>query len=145
MPSSGKSPGPVLGIDPGRSKVGFALVEADGAVVSAGIVTIAELPARLAALLADFPAVAVLALGGGTNAGALAEQMAGLGRPIVVIDEFETTRRARELYFREHPPRGWRRLIPIGLQVPGRPVDDYAAILIAQRFLGRESGREPQR
>ena len=46
--------------------------------------------------------------------------------------------RARELYFREHPPRGWRRLVPTGLQLPPVPVDDYAAILIARRFLARD-------
>jgi hypothetical protein len=29
-------------------------------------------------------------------------------------------------------------LIPLGLQMPSRPIDDYAAILIARRFLARE-------
>ncbi len=42
----------------------------------------------------------------------------GLGLPIHFVDEYETSRAARELYFADHPPRGWRRLIPIGLQLP---------------------------
>ena len=64
-----------------------------------------------------------------------------LGLPIHFVDEYETSRAARELYFAEHPPRGWRRLVPIGLQLPPRPIDDYAAILIARRFLARGAAR----
>jgi RNase H-fold protein (predicted Holliday junction resolvase) len=134
----------ILGIDPGRAKAGFAVIGGDGAVLAAGIVAVGELRGRLAGVLSEHPGVTALALGGGTNAAVLARGLAGLGPPVVLVDEFETTRRARELYFRDHPPRGWRRLVPLGLQVPPRPVDDYAAILIARRFLDRESGRDPQ-
>ena len=84
--------------------------------------------------------VEALALGRGTNARALAAELGDLGVPIHLVDEYETTRRARELYFAEHPPRGWRRLIPLGLQLPPGPIDDYAAILIARRFLARGRG-----
>jgi RNase H-fold protein (predicted Holliday junction resolvase) len=131
----------VLAVDPGRSKAGFALVAADGSVIESGIVAVGELPERLAALLAAHR-VNTLALGRGTNAAGLAAQLRGLGPRLTLVDEFETSRRARELYFSEHPPRGWRRLVPAGLQLPPRPVDDYAAILIARRFLARENGRE---
>ena len=134
--------GGILGVDPGSAKAGFALLDPNGAVVAAGVVPVAELLERLAPVLAEHPVEAV-ALGRGTNAGALSASLANLGVPIHLVDEFETTRRARELYFAEHPPQGWRRLIPLGLQLPPRPVDDYAAILIARRFLARKSGRQP--
>lgn len=138
------TPGCVLGVDPGRFKAGYALVAADGSVLGAGVAPLAELPAVLRPLLCD-RAVTAVALGTGTNARALLERLKELGPPVALVDEFETTRRARELYFAEHPPRGWRRLLPAGLQVPPRPVDDYAAILIARRFLAREGGRQSQR
>jgi hypothetical protein len=51
-----------------------------------------------------------------------------------VVDETDTSYRARALYFADHPPRGWRRLVPLGLQLPPRPIDDYAALLIARRY-----------
>jgi hypothetical protein len=63
--------------------------------------------------------------------------------PIHLVDEYETSRQARGLYFAEHPPAGWRRLIPLGLQLPARPIDDYAAILIARRFLARGVKAQP--
>jgi RNase H-fold protein (predicted Holliday junction resolvase) len=131
--------GAVLGVDPGSDKAGFALLDAAGAVIEAGVAPVAALRDRLRALLAD-RRVEALALGRGTNAAALATQLRDLGVPIHMVDERETSRRARELYFKEHPPRGWRRLIPVGLQLPPRPVDDYAAILIARRFLTGAAG-----
>ena len=79
-----------------------------------------------------------MALGRGTNAAALEAGLRSFGVPVHLVDEYETSRRARELYFRDHPPRGWRRLVPTGLQLPPVPVDDYAAILIARRYLARD-------
>ncbi len=128
--------GLVLGIDPGSAKAGYALVDAAGAVLASGIVPVDELPPAIEVLLASF-SVGVLAVGAGTSARSVAAQLINFGIPIEVVDEFETSRRARELYFSEHPPRGWRRLVPVGMLLPPRPIDDYAAILIARRFLTR--------
>ncbi|HVA32978.1 MAG TPA: hypothetical protein VNG31_02445 [Candidatus Baltobacteraceae bacterium] len=124
----------VLGVDPGSAKAGYALVDDRGRMLEGGVVAISELPSRLADLAAAHP-VEALALGQGTRAAAVALALAPLGLPIHYVDEFETSRRARDLYFADHPPRGWRRLIPVGLQLPPRAVDDYAALLIARRFL----------
>jgi RNase H-fold protein (predicted Holliday junction resolvase) len=134
--------GGVLGIDPGRAKAGYALLDPAGAVVSAGIEPIERLPARLLELLGR-NRVAAVALGCGTNAAAIKARLEPLGLPIHWVDEYETSRRARRLYFAEHPPRGWRRLVPLGMQLPARPIDDYAAILIARRFLARGVEAEP--
>ena len=131
----------VLGVDPGRSKAGYALLDDSGAVVAAGIEDVAGLDARLRDLIAERP-VRAIALGRGTNVRAIRAALEGLGPPIHLVDERETTRLARTLYFSDHHPRGWRRLIPLGLQVPARPIDDYAAILIGRRFLAR--GRKPE-
>ncbi|MCS7301351.1 MAG: hypothetical protein NZ556_07345 [Fimbriimonadales bacterium] len=46
------------------------------------------------------------------------------------VAERNTTLQARELYFRYHPPRGWRRLLPKGMRIPPEPYDDYAALAI---------------
>lgn len=131
----------VLGIDPGTRKVGFALIEDAGSpALARGIEPLDSLLTRLAPLLAQHP-VAAVALGSGTNMGRLAGMLGSLGVPVHVIDETNTTYGARALYFAEHPPRGWRRLLPLGLQLPPGPIDDYAAMLIARRYITR--GAEP--
>jgi RNase H-fold protein (predicted Holliday junction resolvase) len=129
----------VLGIDPGTRKVGFAVVaDAASPAIARGIEPIETLLERLTPLLADHP-IAAVALGSGTNVARLAAMLAALQVPVHVIDERDTTYRARALYFADHPPRGWRRLLPVGLQLPPRPIDDYAAMLIARRYIARRA------
>ena len=135
-------PGGIIGVDPGRSKAGYALLEPSGGVLAAGIEAIGDLPERLRAVAREW-SVSAIALGRGTNARPVEAALAPLGLPIHLVDEHETTRMARGLYFADHPPRGWRRLVPLGLQVPPRPIDDYAAILIGRRFLAMGAAPRP--
>jgi RNase H-fold protein (predicted Holliday junction resolvase) len=125
----------VLGVDPGTRKVGWALAaDEQSAAIALGIEPIETLMERLHPLLEAHPIRAV-ALGAGTNASALAQELQALRVPVHLIDERDTTYRARALYFADNPPRGWRRWIPLGLQLPPRPIDDYAALLIARRHI----------
>jgi RNase H-fold protein (predicted Holliday junction resolvase) len=125
----------VLGLDPGTRKCGYALVTALGAPpLTLGIAPVEALAERLRELLAVTP-VTVAAIGRGTNAEAIADLARQLGLNVELVDERETTLLARARFFRDHPPRGWRRLIPRGMLLPDRPIDDYAALLIAERYL----------
>jgi RNase H-fold protein (predicted Holliday junction resolvase) len=103
-----------------------------------GIVPTEELAERLADLAARLPLRAV-ALGGGTHTGAIAPLLGVLGLPVHVIDERETTLLARRRYFEVNPPKGWRKFVPRGMLLPPRPIDDFAALLIAERLLEREA------
>jgi len=124
-----------LGIDPGTRKCGLALVDRpDAAPVLLEIVPLEGLAPRLVALAAAYP-IAIAAIGRGTNAAQVVPLVTACGLPYVLVDERETTLRARVRYFVDHPPRGWRRLIPRGMLLPDRPIDDYAALLIAERHL----------
>ncbi len=134
----------VLGIDPGMRKAGYALLSQDGSVVERGIEPIDRLGARVASLLAAH-SVVTLAVGAGTNARRVAAELSPLGIPLQLVDERETTLRARRLYYAENPPRGWQRLLPLGLRFPPRPIDDYAAELIARRFLADAGGEKAPR
>jgi RNase H-fold protein (predicted Holliday junction resolvase) len=129
---------PILGIDPGTRKCGFAVVSApQSAPLELGIVPTPELAAKVRELASRYD-LRGIALGGGTHTAVVAEALMGIGLPMTVTDERETTLLARRRYFQIHPPRGWRRLIPIGMQLPPRPIDDFAALLIAERMLERE-------
>jgi RNase H-fold protein (predicted Holliday junction resolvase) len=132
------SAGAVIGVDPGRVKAGYAVLDSEGRRLDSGICAVDGLRDELARLVSLYAPLAI-ALGRGTNAKPVAQALGALGVPIHWVDEYETTRRARELFFADHPPSGWRRLIPLGLLTPGRPIDDYAAILIGRRYLSASS------
>ncbi len=125
----------VLGLDPGTRKCGYAVVTAvDAPPLTLGIVSIETLAERLAEVLAATP-VALAAIGRGTNAAVVADVVRALGLAVELVDERETSLLARARFFADHPPRGWRRIVPRGMLLPDRPIDDYAALLIAERFL----------
>lgn len=125
----------ILGLDPGTRKCGYALLEGVGAApIVLGIAPVAQLHSALAAVVAAHP-VDIVALGRGTNSAHVATILDDLGLPHALVDERETTLRARGRFFVDHPPRGWKRLVPRGMLLPDRPIDDYAALLIAERYL----------
>lgn len=131
----------VLGIDPGTHKAGFALVEDSGsqAPLVLGIEPLESLVDRIGTLCQQYE-IGAVALGRGTHAGTVAQMLERLRLPVHFVDEHETTLLARALYFADHPPRGWKRLVPLGMQLPPRPIDDYAAVLIARRYVGSLAG-----
>lgn len=127
---------PILVVDPGTRKSGYAVLADDGRALEQGVEPTTELLAVARAACARH-GVERLVLGRGTNAKPVAGRLEALGLPVSFVDEHETTIRARALYFADHPPRGWRRLVPRSFQLPPRPIDDYAAVLIGRRFLGK--------
>ncbi|MFZ9462320.1 MAG: resolvase, partial [Vulcanococcus sp.] len=62
----------------------------------------------------------------------------GLDRrlPVLLVPEAGTTLAARNRYWELEPARGWRRLLPRGLRLPPRDVDDVVAQLLLERHLG---------
>ena len=125
----------ILGIDPGTRNCGYAFVSAPRvAPVALGIAPTGELKEILADLVERYRPVRI-ALGGGTHAGEVGAILRELRLPIEIVDERATTLLARERYFAANPPKGWRRLIPRGMLLPPRPIDDFAAVLIAERAM----------
>jgi hypothetical protein len=99
-------------------------------------------PEALAALAGEWVAtyrIDRIVVGNRTSARDVMARLTGLGPPVVTVEEQGSTLRARARYFEEHPRRGWRRLLPLTLQVPPEPYDDYAAILLAEAYLAEIS------
>lgn len=129
--------GLILAIDPGRDKCGLAVVDGDAALFHHSVVPTVELGASVGALMTQFAPDRIL-LGNGTTWRKLrpvVEDAIGDSAALEVVNERHTTERAREEYWRRHPPRGLRRLVPRGLQVPPEPYDDFAAYVMALDYL----------
>lgn len=127
----------VVAVDPGLQKCGLAVLDGD-TVLARAVVTRDDLGAVIRSLKQKF-AIAEVVVGNRTGAEGVtaAVRLELPGVPVTLSDEAGTTLEARRLYFAEHPRRGWRRLVPVGLQVPPEPYDDYAAVVVARRRLGR--------
>jgi len=128
----------VLAVDPGRDKCGVAVVDAGGVVLARLIVPTTDVVASLEPLLQRHE-VSRLVIGSSSISRTLREELSA-ARPalaVAVVDETGSTLQARLLYWRANPRRGWRRLAPLSLQVPPEPIDDWAAVVLAGRYLQR--------
>jgi len=130
----------VLAIDPGTSKCGMALVRRTATnqieLLWRGVVPTEMVVPKLHEAYAVSPYHLII-IGGGTHSRpvvqSIREHLSSMA--ILVVDEKETTQQARERYWIHNRRRGWRRFLPSTLQVPPEPVDDFVALILAERVL----------
>ena len=134
----------VLAIDPGKDKCGVAwlcvekFTAADRvleSVIAREIVPRGEVVARIGEIAARYDNLEIV-IGHATMSRVLREEIeAVVSIEVHVIDETGSTLEARPLYWQANPPRGWRKWMPLSSQVPPEPIDDFAAIILAARFM----------
>ena len=130
----------VLAIDPGRDKCGIAVLSPQGDVLLHEIVPTGALETRVSELAAEYAPRIIM--GDGTTSAATKARIEAQVGAVTLVDEYRTTEAGRRLYWAENPPRGWRRLVPRGLLTPTVPVDDFAAVALARRFLAGTARRD---
>ncbi len=126
----------IIAIDPGREKCGVAVLTVNRRTLVQKTVSAGKLAAVLKALEIRYQ-ITVFALGSGTT-GKMTKKMLEEEFPsmkVVVVDEYRTTDEARKRYWQENPPKGLLRFIPSGMLVPPVPVDDFAAVVIGEKYL----------
>ena len=139
-----------LGIDPGRDKTGVTLVEETGRILAVQVVRTRNFSDVLLQFLYDTleanniwglrQKLRAVVLGNGTGSEEHKRQIekALPGFPLYIVDEKYTTEEAKALYWELYPPKGWRMLIPLGLQTPPEPLDGYAAVVQVRRYLEQD-------
>ena len=128
-----------MGIDPGRSKTGLALVDAAGQIVALHIAMTENMEAELKDFVGT-QALAGIVMGNGTNNKAIGAAVSKVFPKValVLVGEAHSTEEARTLYWQVNPPTGWRKLVPLGMLVPEEPLDAYAAVVQVRRWLKEE-------
>jgi RNase H-fold protein (predicted Holliday junction resolvase) len=126
----------ILAIDPGREKCGLAVVDLAGRVIDQRIVPRAGLGIVLPALFKSFE-ISRVVIGQGTASQIVEEAIKKINprAELILVQEKYSTLEARQRYWQAHRPRGLWRLVPTSLRVPPVPVDDFAAVILAERYL----------
>lgn len=126
----------MLGIDPGSSKTGAALLDTDGTIIKTEVLLMVDFAEELKQFLADYNVV-VCVLGNGTTSEMMSATIKTVlpGIKLRLIDEAHSTEEARLLYWELNPPRGLRKLFPTTMQVPPQNLDGYAAAVLVRRYL----------
>ncbi len=128
----------LLAIDPGRAKCGLAVVQGPGAphCLERKVVETERLTLAVGEVLRRRPEIARLLLGNATHSATLRRALAAAfpELPLEMVNEFNTSVRAKARYVAENPAPGWRRLLPQSMRTPEVPYDDYAALLLAEDY-----------
>ena len=128
----------ILGVDPGKSKTGVALLNFKGVIENTEVLLMANFSQALEEFLGSNE-VKLCILGNGTTS----EQMQAVlskilpGVVIVSVEEERSTEEARTLYWQINPPTGLRKLFPLGMQLPPQNLDGLAAAILVRRYLGK--------
>lgn len=126
----------LLGFDPGRDKCGLALVRDDGQIICNKVVSSEQVLPTIQQWYTNNQ-VDKLIMGNQTTSQTWRQQLHN-GIPNLVIqtvDERYSTLQARDRYWELYPPRGIMRLLPKGMRLPPRPIDDIVAIILVERAL----------
>ena len=128
----------IIAVDPGREKCGIAVVHKEKGVLTQQVINTAVLNSVVQKFITDYHTSTVV-IGDRTSSQEAKEKLEQIiieAQPLVVIfvDEHKSTDQARQRYWADNPPRGLMRLIPVTMQVPPKPVDDYVAVILAERY-----------
>ncbi|MEP0765037.1 MAG: Holliday junction resolvase RuvX [Fimbriimonadia bacterium] len=142
----------MLAVDPGTDKCGIAVARVEDdqpvQVLDRKVVQIGRLADTVAEMV-EQTQPDVLVVGGGTGSRAVVRAIeARLPESgILVVDEKHSTERAQRRYWELTPRRGWRRFVPKGLLSPPEPIDDIAALVLAEDVLRNtaEENRAPEK
>ncbi len=128
-------------IDPGKDKTGAALVRGDGTLEIKKVIPTKDFEKEMKALL-EGRKLSAFVMGNGTRhqimkarAEALLQDL-GLSLPITLVNEKYTTEMGEAWYWKDHPAKGFARLIPQGMRTVPVPIDDYVAWIIGCIYLG---------
>jgi RNase H-fold protein (predicted Holliday junction resolvase) len=125
-----------LGFDPGKDKCGVAVVDETGTAVFHEVILSDTVVDRLPELCTQWSVTSVV-MGDRTTAKQWQQKLTTAlpNIPIVLVDEDFSTLAARDLYWEMYPPQGLQRLVPQGMRLPPRPIDDLVAIILVRRYL----------
>ena len=127
-----------MGIDPGRNKCGIAIVTEKGEVVEKEIAETTNLSRKIEEVLSRF-SISKCILGNGTYADKVFNILQLLldEEKIIFIEEADSTYIAEQRYLKENPPLGLNFLNKIIKFKPKKPLDDYTAVVLVEKYLDR--------
>ena len=129
----------IIAVDPGKDKVGVAVVHSTTGVKEQSIVPADRLSQHLKTIFEHYR-IDEIVLGDGTEVDKIEKKIKSLKKDIEIhiIDERSTTEEAEARYIKEKPKSRLEKLLRKFVSWrPKTPVDDYAAVIIAEKYLAK--------
>ena len=124
----------LISIDPGKCKCGLVLVDLDQKRVDQAVVLNTEFLAEYVKNLNSYENISKVIIGNGTTSRQNIEQLEFIKNDLIIVEEKNTTLRAKKRYFEIFPNRGLKSFLPKEIFIMNKNLDALSALIILEDF-----------
>ena len=122
----------LISIDPGKCKCGLVLADLHQKRVDRAVVLNTALLPQYLKTLNSVENISKVIIGNGTTSSENIEKLKFLKKELIVVEEKNTTFRAKKRYFELFPIRGLRNLLPKEIFIMNKNLDAVSALIILE-------------
>jgi len=124
----------LISIDPGKCKCGLVLVNFDQKKVDQAVVLNTEFLPKYVKNLNNYEDISKVMIGNGTTSRQNIEKLEFIKNNLIIVEEKNTTLRAKKRYFELFPVRGLKTLIPKEIFIMNKNLDALSALIILEDY-----------
>ena len=123
-----------LSIDPGKCKCGLVLVDLNQKKVDQAIVLNTEFLSEYVKNLNSFENISKVLIGNGTTSKQIIEKIKFIKKDLIIVEEKNSSLRAKKRYFELFPIRGLKILLPREIFIINKNLDAVSALIILEDY-----------
>ena len=123
-----------ISIDPGKCKCGLVLVDSHQKKVDQAVVLNTELLPNYVKTLVSNENILKVIIGNGTTSRQNIEKLEFIKNDLIVVEEKNTTYRAKKRYFELFPNKGFKNLLPKEIFILNKNLDAVSALIILEDY-----------
>ena len=124
----------LISIDPGKCKCGLVLVDLQKNKVDQAIVLNTELLPNFIKNLNGSENISKIIIGNGTTSRQNIEKLDFIRNDLIIVEEKNTTLRAKKRYFEIFPTRGLKSFLPKEIFIMNKNLDALSALIILEDY-----------
>ena len=124
----------LISIDPGKCKCGLVLVDLHKKKVDLAIVLNTEFLPNYVKNLNDSENISKVIIGNGTTSRQNIEKLDFIKKNLIIVEEKNTTLRAKKRYFEIFPTRGLKSFLPKEIFIMNKNLDALSALIILEDY-----------
>ena len=124
----------LISIDPGKYKCGLVLVDLHKKKVDQAVVINTESLPKYVKNLNSYENISKVIIGNGTTSRQNIEKLQFMKNNLIVVDEKNTTFRAKKRYFELFPNRGLKAFLPKEIFILNKNLDALSALIILEDY-----------
>ena len=124
----------LISIDPGKCKCGLVLVDLQKKKVDQAIVLNTEFLPNYVKNLNGSENISKVIIGNGTTSRQNIEKLDFIRNDLIIVEEKNTTLRAKKRYFEIFPARGLKSILPKEIFIMNKNLDALSALIILEDY-----------